>query len=81
MLQATMLSHKTNAQGAIILLGTIAIKEGDWLLNPLRERLGRYAWDWPRKACTIAASSLGSEIGNYASLAVARAGLSGQMNL
>lgn len=59
----------------VILLGTMAIHEGEFLLAPLRERLADFSWEWPRRHCTVAASSLGVHIGELAGLAVARAGL------
>lgn len=61
----------------VILLGTMAIHEGDFLLEPLREKLVTYAWKWPLGACTIAPSTLGTRVGDLSSLAVARAGLEG----
>jgi glucokinase len=59
----------------VVLLGTIAIKEGDWLIKPLQERLERYCWKWPLEACTVAPSSLGEKIGDLAGLAIALTGL------
>jgi len=61
----------------VILLGTMAVHEGDFLMNPLREKLATYAWKWPLGACTIAPSSLGSRVGDLSALAVARAELEG----
>ncbi len=61
---------------AVILLGTIAIKEGDLVMNPLREKMPRYAWSWPLEACTIAPSTLGERIGDLGAIALALNGLS-----
>lgn len=57
---------------AVILLGTVAVNEGEFLLGPVREKLARYTWKWPREACVVEASSLGARIGDLATLAVAR---------
>lgn len=59
----------------VIVLGTMAIHEGDFLMEPLREKLSRYAWKWPLEACTVAPSSLGARASDLSALAVARAGL------
>jgi len=59
----------------LIVLGTMAIHEGDFLMGPLREKLPRYTWKWPLEACTIAPSALGKRAGELSGLAVARAGL------
>ncbi len=59
----------------VIILGTIAVFEGDFLLQPLRMKLEKYAWSWPREVCSIRASSLGSSIADLAGLAVGRTGL------
>lgn len=59
----------------VILLGTIAIHAGDLLLNPLRERLTRYAWAPSVAVCRILPSSLGERIGDLSALAVAADGL------
>ncbi|MBD3334127.1 MAG: ROK family protein [Candidatus Eisenbacteria bacterium] len=58
----------------VILLGTMAIHEGDFLLQPLRDRLADYTWEWPRRACRIEAATLGTRIGELASIAVAKVG-------
>ena len=44
----------------VILLGTIAIKEGDFLMLPLRAELEKHTWPWNYKACEVVPSSLGS---------------------
>jgi glucokinase len=59
----------------VIVLGTMAVNEGDFLMDPLREKLPRYTWKWPLEACTVVPSSLGSRAGDLSALAVARAGL------
>lgn len=54
-----------------ILLGTIAIATGEFLLAPVRRALPRYAWACSRAACErIEASALGSRIGDLAALAL-----------
>ena len=59
----------------LIILGTIAIYEGDFLMKPLHEKLAKYTWKWPREACRIIPSRLGSKIGDLGALAVAVAGM------
>jgi glucokinase len=59
----------------LVILGTIAVFEGEFLLAPLRERVKKYAWKWPIEACRIVPSSLGADIGNYAALAVGADGI------
>ncbi|MBD3334096.1 MAG: ROK family protein, partial [Candidatus Eisenbacteria bacterium] len=56
----------------VVLLGTMAIHEGDFLLDPLRERVADYTWEWPWRACRIEAATLGTRIGDLASIAVAK---------
>jgi glucokinase len=54
-----------------ILLGTIAIHTGDFLLEPLRRALPRYCWPSSLAACRrIEASALGTTIGDLAALAI-----------
>lgn len=54
-----------------IVLGTIAVGTGDFLLDPVRSALPRYAWPCSRAACErIEASALGSKIGDLAALAL-----------
>jgi glucokinase len=59
----------------VIILGTIAIHGGDFVMGPIRDKLPKYTWEWPLKACTIVPSSLGGKIGELAGLAVAVTGL------
>lgn len=59
----------------VVLLGTIAIHAGDFVLKPLCEKLPKYCWSWPRKECVVAASTLGERICDYAAQAVALYGL------
>ncbi len=59
----------------VVLLGTIAIHEGDLVLNPLREKMPRYAWSWPLQACRIETTTLGKRLGDLAAVAVALDGL------
>ena len=56
---------------AVVVLGTIAAHEGDFVMIPLREKLPRYAWSWVLDECKIVASTLGSDVGNLGALAVA----------
>ncbi|MBI2441060.1 MAG: ROK family protein [Lentisphaerae bacterium] len=59
----------------VVLLGTIAIHLGEFILAPLREKLRKYAWSWPLAACRVEASTLGANIGDYSALAVALTGM------
>lgn len=59
----------------VILMGTIAIHAGDFLLAPLRERVKKYAWPPSVAACRILPSALEGRIGDLSALAVAAAGL------
>lgn len=59
----------------VVLLGTMAVAHGEFVMRPLRERLPRYAWKWPLEACVIEPSSLGERIGDLSAIAVAVAGL------
>ncbi len=54
-----------------IVMGTIAIHAGDLLLEPVRQRLPKYAWPYGREACRIVPSALGTRIGDLSALAVA----------
>jgi len=59
----------------VIVLGTIAIHARDLVMPPLKEKLKKYAWKWPREACEVIPSALGSRIGDLSTLAVALTGL------
>ncbi|HOW98505.1 MAG TPA: ROK family protein [Kiritimatiellia bacterium] len=59
----------------VILMGTIAIHAGEFLLAPLRERVRRYAWAPSVAACRILPSALEGRIGDLSALAVAADGL------
>lgn len=59
----------------VVILGTIGIRAGDFVMNPIREKLAKYAWEWPRRACRVVASSLGDRIGDLSALAVAITGV------
>lgn len=59
----------------VVVLGTMAIYAGDFIMNPLREKLPKYVWPWPLEHCQIVASSLGSRIGDLSAVAVAVIGL------
>lgn len=58
-----------------IIMGTIAIHLGDLLIQPLRERLPRYAWPESLQGLAIRPSALGGEIGDQAAIAVALEGM------
>ena len=59
----------------VVILGTIAIHTGDFVMGPIRDKLPKYTWEWPLKVCKIAPRSLGGKIGDLAALAVAVTGL------
>ena len=60
----------------VILMGTIAIHSGNFLLDPVRNAVRRFCWSCSLQACRkIEASSLGLEIGDIAALAVALDGV------
>lgn len=59
----------------VVILGTIAIHAGEFVMAPIRDKLPKYTWEWPLKACKVVASSLGTRIGDLAALAVAVTGL------
>lgn len=59
----------------VIIMGTIGIHSGEFVMGPIRDKLAKYAWEWPRKACKVVPSSLGGKIGELAGLAVAATGL------
>ena len=52
-------------------MGTIAIHLGDLLLEPLKARLPRFAYDQAVRNLRVKASALGSAIGDLGALAVA----------
>lgn len=58
-----------------VILGTIGIHAGDFVMKPIRDKLPKYAWEWPRNACSVEPSSLGGRIGDLSGLAVAVTGL------
>jgi glucokinase len=59
----------------VIIMGTIGIHAGDFVMGPILDKLPKYAWEWPRKACKVVPSSLGGKIGELSALAVAATGL------
>lgn len=59
--------------GALI-LGTIAIHAGDLILEPVRERIQKYAWRHAWEPCLIVPSSLEGRIGDLSAMAVAVCG-------
>jgi glucokinase len=62
---------------AVIIMGTIAIHAGDFLLEPLRAALPRFAWGPSVESCRILPSALGTRIGDLSAVAVALVGLTG----
>ncbi len=62
---------------AALVLGTMAIHHGDLILEPLRQRLPRYAWRFAVEPCKIAPSALEGRIGDLSALSVAIMGLRG----
>jgi glucokinase len=59
----------------VIIMGTIGIHAGEFVMGPILDKLPKYAWEWPRKACKVVPSSLGGKIGELSALAVAATGL------
>jgi glucokinase len=59
----------------VIILGTIAVHAGEFVMAPIRDKLPKYAWEWPLKACQVVVSSLGTHIGDLSAIAVAVTGL------
>ena len=58
-----------------VVLGTIAIHEGDMVMKPLREKLPKYTWEWALTPCKISPSALGVELGDLGALAVGITGV------
>ncbi len=58
----------------VFILGTIGIHSGDFIMDPIRAKLPKYAWKWPLERCKVVASSLGARIGDLSALAVAATG-------
>lgn len=58
-----------------VILGTIGIHAGEFVMRPILDKLPKYAWKWPLAACSVTASSLGGKIGELSALAVAVSGL------
>jgi glucokinase len=59
----------------VIVLGTMAIHGGEFVMRPIREKVRKYAWKWPLEACQIVPSTLGGKIGDLGAIAVAMDGL------
>ncbi len=59
----------------VVILGTIGIHAGEFVMAPIRDKLPKYAWKWPLGACKVTTSSLGGKIGELSALAVAVTGL------
>lgn len=57
-----------------VILGTIAIHEGDLVMKPLLEKLPRYAWKWHLDVCKVAPSALRGNAGSLGALTVALTG-------
>lgn len=55
----------------VIILGTIAVHAGDFLMTPLKKKIYKYAWKAPVDACKITTSSLENRVGDLGALAVA----------
>ena len=62
----------------VIILGTIAIHAGDLIIEPVRQRLHKYAWNHCTEPCRIIASALDTTIGDLSAIAVAVSGISGK---
>ena len=58
----------------VVILGTIGIHAGEFVMGPIRDKLPKYAWKWPLGCCKVVASSLGGKIGDLAALGVAITG-------
>lgn len=59
----------------VVILGTMAIHAGEFVMGPIRDKLPKYVWDWPLRACRVESSQLGAKIGDLSALAVAVTGL------
>ena len=59
----------------VIVLGTVALHAGDFLLTPVQNYLPRFAWAESSRPCRITTSALGLRIGELAGPAVALNGL------
>jgi len=59
----------------VVVLGTIAIHAGEFAMAPIREKVKKYAWKWPLRACRIVPSGLGGRIGDLSAISVALTGL------
>ncbi len=58
----------------VVVLGTIGVHAGEFVMGPIRDKLPKYAWKWPLGCCKVVASSLGGKIGDLAALGVAVTG-------
>jgi glucokinase len=59
----------------VVILGTIGIHAGEFVMAPIRDKLPKYTWKWPLERCSVVASSLGGKIGDLAALSVAIIGV------
>ncbi|OGN56371.1 MAG: hypothetical protein A3D96_05335 [Chlamydiae bacterium RIFCSPHIGHO2_12_FULL_44_59] len=61
-----------------LILGTIAIHAGDYLLNPVKEHLINFAWKPNVLSCRVEASAIGEEISELSGIALAIQALEAQ---
>lgn len=59
----------------VIVLGTLALYSGDFLMDKINEYLPRFAWKQMIDSCEIKKSALGKQIGELAGVSVALYGL------
>ncbi|MFO7821784.1 MAG: ROK family protein [Lentisphaeria bacterium] len=67
--------HMMTFNPELIILGTIFYYSGDTLMQPVKEKLDRFAWPQMRKNCQLELPALGKKIGEMAGVAVALYGL------
>lgn len=66
-----------NFNPEVVILGTIAVHAGGFLLEPLKQKLPLFAWKPNVKACRIEASTIGAKISELSGLALAKQALKG----
>lgn len=54
-----------------LILGTIAIHAGDYLLDPVKEHLPNFAWPFNVQSCKVEASKIGDQISELSGIALA----------
>jgi glucokinase len=64
-----------NFNPEVIILGTIAIHAGPFLLEPLKRELPRFAWKENIRSCQIVPSAIGDQISELSGLALAKQAL------